>query len=741
MKSNEKNANKAEKIINKLKYDYDLLQSIIDNQPLSFWIKDKEGKYIFVNNTCADYMGASKEDIIGKNDFEIYPKEEASIYVASDKKTLEGDEYFFREAFINGEWEEEYKRIVYDKNGDIIGTTGFARDITDRKTIEEALVESENSKAILLSNLPGVAYRCKNDDAWTMTFLSDGCYELTGYNPEELIDNKSINYYNLIIAEDREKILKKWRIDLDKLNRSNDEYRIITKSGKEKWVWEQSTPVKDHRGEYNYSEGFISDISNIKRATKQIRESEDRFRTIFEEAPLGIGIFDTVTGFVYELNRKFCDILGRTEHELRNLDWRDYSHPDELQENNEKLDLLKKKKISGFSMDKRYYKPDGSIIWVNMIIASFKSESINNIHLCMIEDITESKIKEQEIVYLSYHDVLTGLYNRAFFLEEQKRLDLSRTVPISIIMGDVNGLKLINDSFGHDKGDELLKEIAKILENSCRGEDFAARIGGDEFVILMNHTGADGAQKVCKRIYNACNDYIHSEDKKTFYLSISLGYATKLSLKQNIEEILKDAEDMLYKRKNSEKKKVRKSILQAVKNDLELKNNTTKEQAEQIRKIYYEVGERLGLSTNKLKELEHVMEMHDIGKLLLDENLLLKDISKFTGEELLEYQKHTEAGYRIAIGAPELKNIAEEILGHHENWDGSGFPNGISGERIPLISRIVAVIDRYESFMEAGEWNSTKEKEKALKSIESLAGSYFDPNVVNEFMQVIKKCD
>jgi len=128
-------------------------------------------------------------------------------------------------------------------------------------------------------------------------------------------------------------------------------------------VTRQSIPVEDKNGELTYSEGFILDITNIKQAEKALRESEDRFRTIFEEDPVGIGIFDTKTGFVYQLNSKFCEILRRTPQELQNLDWKNYSHPDELQENIEKLNLLKKKKINGFSMDKRYFKPDGSIIW------------------------------------------------------------------------------------------------------------------------------------------------------------------------------------------------------------------------------------------------------------------------------------------------------------------------------------------------------------------------------------------
>jgi len=724
-----------------LRKDFNPLEIIVDNQPFSCWLKDKDGKYLAVNNSFADYSDASKENIIGKNDFELYSREEANIYVTSDKAILAGEKKQFFESMVNGKWKEEFKKIAYDYNGDIVGVTGFARDITDHKKMEEALRESENSMAVLLSNLPGVAYRCRNDKDWTMTFLSEGCSELTGYKPEELIGNRAITYYQLIVPEDREKTFKKWEEDVAANARSNDEYRIIAKSGEEKWVWEQSIPVEDKNGEFTDSEGFILDITNIKQAEKALRESEDRFRTIFEEAPLGIGIFDTKTGFVYQLNSKFCEILGRTPQELQNLDWKNYSHPDELQENIDKLNLLKKKKNNGFSMDKRYFKPDGSIIWVNMIVAPFKSETINYMHLCMIEDITLNKEKEQEIAYLSYHDILTGLYNRTFFEEEEKRLDRSRIIPLSIIMGDVNGLKLINDSFGHVAGDVLLKEIAKILKNVCREEDFVSRIGGDEFVIFLNQTGATGAEKVCSRIYKSCKDYVKSNGRKTFYLSISLGFATKLKANQSIDELLKEAEDMLYKRKNEEKKKVRKTIMGAVKNELILKSNQSESQRNQLMKISNELGAKLNLSMNKLNELELLMEIHNIGKLTLSEDILLKDPLKLSIAELFEFQKHPENGYRIALGAPELKNIAEEILSHHEHWDGSGYPKRIRGERIPFLSRIVCVMDTYDELTKGGKLKNKKDYDKVLELMSSFSGTYFDPEVIKAFLDIVENND
>jgi diguanylate cyclase (GGDEF)-like protein/PAS domain S-box-containing protein len=307
------------------------------------------------------------------------------------------------------------------------------------------------------------------------------------------------------------------------------------------------------------------DITESKRNLTALNEREDRFRAIFDSAPLGIGIFGTKTGFIYQINAKFAEIIGRPIEELLKLDWKVYSHPDELAENLEKLKLLQNKKISGFTMNKRYIRPDGSNIWVNMSIVPFKEETNQDMHLCMIEDITEKKKRDEDIQYISYHDVLTGVYNRAFFEEEKMRFDLSRKLPISIIMGDVNGLKFINDSLGHSKGDELLIEIAKIMRKSCRGEDIVARMGGDEFIILMTQIDKEGVMEVCKRIYKGCEDYYKFNEMKTINMSISLGHATKVRDGQKLDELLLEAEKMLYEKKNVDRKKVKRETLEILK--------------------------------------------------------------------------------------------------------------------------------------------------------------------------------
>jgi diguanylate cyclase (GGDEF)-like protein/PAS domain S-box-containing protein len=547
-------------------------QIMLDSLPFDVWFKDLAGRYIAVNKSFAEYTGLAKEDILGKTDFDIYPEAEAKIYAASDAAVLDGSTQVFFDSIIGENWKEEFKVLVVDESGNIVGTAGYSRYITDRKKMEEALQESERSKGALISNLPGVAFRCINDKDWTMTFLSEGCFDLTGYRPEDLLGNKVISYNALISPKFRESNYDKWTQDAEENRKSNDEYIIITKSGEEKWVWEQSVPVQDKNGNFTEREGLIIDITQTKRMLTELDENEDRFRTIFEKAPIGIGIFHTDTGFVEQLNPMFEEIIGRKAEELRVLHWRSYSYPTEIQHNLDKLKELQKKEINGFTMRKRFIKPDGTIVWANMMIVPFKAETISNMHLCMIQDITDSKKKEDEIIYLSYHDSLTGLYNRTFFEEEKKRFDVKRKLPMSLIMGDVDGLKLINDTFGHDVGDILLREIGEILKDTCRAEDVIARIGGDEFVILLEDTNEKAAERLCSRIDEACKNYVKRIDRKIFYAGISLGFATKNTAEQSLDTLLKEAEKMLYIKKNAERQNTRDTIIQAAK-----KGNTSEE--------------------------------------------------------------------------------------------------------------------------------------------------------------------
>jgi len=346
----------------------------------------------------------------------------------------------------------------------------------------------------------------------------------------------------------------------------------------------------------------------------------------------------------------------------------------------------------------------------------------------------ELAFQNAKISFLSYHDYLTGLYNRAYFEEAKLRLDTPGMLPISIIMGDINGLKLINDGFGHPKGDELLVEIANILKSCGRPEDIISRIGGDEFGIILPQTDMQTAQRICSCIYDTCKQY--SLHGSSIYPSISLGYATKSSETETLDDILIAAEDSMSKQKLLESRSAHSSIIGSIKVIMFEKSQETEEHAERLVQLSKSIGVAMSLSDDQLNELELLSTLHDIGKMSIPAAILSKP-GKLNDEEWREMKKHPEVGFRIAQATSELVPIAKYILCHHERWDGKGYPQGLVGEQIPLLSRIVSIADSYDAMTNDRAYRAAMTKKEAAEEIKKCSGTQFDPEITQLFLNLV----
>jgi len=340
----------------------------------------------------------------------------------------------------------------------------------------------------------------------------------------------------------------------------------------------------------------------------------------------------------------------------------------------------------------------------------------------------------EEIVFLSYTDTLTGLKNRAYMEKIFKAIDETKDRNYHIIMGDLNGLKLTNDALGHLEGDRLLRIVSKILKESCGADDVISRWGGDEFIILAKNKTRNYIMDLMETIKDKCE----KETEFHFKISIALGSAGSYEEDSNAESIMGLAEKRMYRNKLLEDKSVRSSTIYSLLRTLHEKHSETEEHTMRIKELSVELGKRIGLPKEKLDELEILSTLHDIGKIGIPEHILMKP-SKLTDEEWCIMKTHSEIGSRIAASTPELAHIAKYILAHHERYDGTGYPNKLMGEEIPLLSRIISIADSYDVMTHKRIYKEAFDKEYVIEELKRCSGTQFDPHLVKEFIALLEE--
>ena len=495
------------------------------------------------------------------------------------------------------------------------------------------------------------------------------------------------------------------------------------------------SPYLDNENNVMGTIGITMDISEIIQKQKEIEEREDILQTIIDTLPNYIFYKDKNLKYV-GVNKKWrehynkCgtnEVIGKSDLDIESI-----SKDKAIEFIKQDKEVMNTKKIKREEIITT--NSDGRTIIEETIKVPVINEDGEVWGIVGLStDITETIKLREKLTRLSYTDSLTGVYNRAYFEEKKEELNKSANLPMGIIMGDVNGLKVTNDTFGHIEGDNLLVSMSKILKSINEKNKYIFRWGGDEFIILIPNCNETKCEEITKEIMSNCKN----SEFDLIDMSMSLGYSIKKDQHTDIYENLKEAEEKLYRQKLLTSKSIRSSLIFSLNQSMQEKSLETEQHTNRLIDYALKIGKKINMNTSELGDLELVAKFHDIGKIGISEDILMKK-GKLTELEFEIVKTHTEKGYRILKASGELSHIAKGVLSHHERYDGRGYPLGIEGKQIPLTSRIVNIVDSYDAMVSDRGYNKVKSKKEAIKEIKICKGTQFDPYLAEVFIDILK---
>ena len=416
-----------------------------------------------------------------------------------------------------------------------------------------ALREKERMFATLMSNLDGMVYRRRNDAQWTMEFVSEGCFDLTGYRPEELLHNKFISFEQIEHPEDRARVREEIEAALRERRRFFIEYRIQCRDGEIRWVWERGVGIYNKRGAVVTIEGFIENVTERKVATQALQQAERSFRSIFENATEGIfqtspdGRFLNVNPalagiYGYATPDELITTIGDIQHQI-------YTDP---ARRTEFMRLMQDAgAVTNFVSEIR--RKDGARIWISENARAVLDENGNLLFFeGTVEDVTQSKLDQEKLRHLANHDPVTNLPNRLLMNDRLRQMMLyaQRTLSIvAVALVDLDHFKLINDTFGHNRGDQLLQTMSHRMLACVRETDTVVRLGGDEFVLLLSGTErGEAVSQVVQRVLHAIARPSRIEGRE-LSVSCSVGVSIFPRDGRDVQTLLRNADTAMYKAK------------------------------------------------------------------------------------------------------------------------------------------------------------------------------------------------
>lgn len=721
-------------------------------------IRDKFGLYNFISVPIINNKG----ELIGC--FEIYNKENHEQFDIQDAFMLQGLAASAAVALEN------------------------AKMLAERKKGEEALRQNEHFLSSMFSSIQDGISILSSD----MTIIRvNPVMEKWYAHAMPLVGKKCYEAYH-----GRDHHCEKCPT-IESLKTGKAAYEVVPKEGPggeiTGWIDLYSYPLVDIvTGQTTGVIEYVRDITERMKAEEALRESQERYRKIVENSN-DVIMLTNPDGKIAYLSPACSKVLGYEPGELVGRE------PWIVQEGD--LDRVREafgnsiKGVSGSNLEYRIETKDSETRWVSHSWTPIMKGDKVQLIVSIIRDISDSKKSEEQlsILYkeliksnrqmgqLALRDSQTGLYNHRY-LNEVIESEFYRARryghPLSAIMIDVDYFKSINDVYGHDFGDIVLKQLAKYLKQMVRRYDIVVRYGGEEFIILSPGTDRAKAMALAQRLLDSVNLYNFGDKNHSVKIKLSMAAASYpedsmkrgadlISMTDRILNRVKKAggnkvysalelsshkssaeddtasTDVTFLKKRIEKltKSGRQNIIESIHafaKTIELRDHYTGEHAESTVRYATAIAKSLNLAAEEIENIRQAAVLHDLGKVGISDRILHKR-SKLTEREFDEIKKHPQIAADIIRPIQFMHDIVPLVLYHHERWDGKGYPAGLKAEEIPIGARIIAVADVYQALTSNRPYRKAFPKLKALKIIKEGAGTQFDPRIVELFLKYIKR--
>lgn len=372
-------------------------RNLIHNMPDGVYKSTEEGRFIDANPALVKMLGYDSLEELMAIDIktQLYFELSERYSVVLQEKERELGIYRIKKKDGSELWVEDHGWLNFDKTNSTLFHEGILRDITERLLAEEKVRESENKLQGMISGSPDLVW-LKDQNGFYLE-CNPRFEQFSGFSKVNLIGKTDYDFFDKEIAD----FFRKNDNVAIKAGKSvmNEEVLTFASDGHIELVETLKTPIYDNKGQVIGIMGIGRDITERKRSEQALRESEERFKTIFNETPMGIALIDSIDGDFYEVNTMYAQIVGRTIEQMTSINWMSITHPEDLKEDLDNMDQMNSGKIPGYQMKKRYLKPDNTIVWVNLTVTPLSvSKGIHPKHLCMIEDITLSKHAEENFI-------------------------------------------------------------------------------------------------------------------------------------------------------------------------------------------------------------------------------------------------------------------------------------------------------------------------------------------------------